>query len=242
MRVLYLTLFVVLFDQVTKLIVKGFSIPFLGIDVSGMNYGESIEVLGNFFKITFVENPGMAFGIEVGSAKIILSLFSLFAAIGIFIYLVKVKDRNVFFRVALALILGGAIGNLIDRTFYGMFYGYSPIFYGKVVDFLNVDFFDFTIFGHSYNRWPVFNIADSAVTIGVFILIIFNRHIEKDSMTAKVSEVEVSVDGSIAIDGVSGADTKPYAESETEENNSEEKSSYKGDSHGEPNNRKDSEV
>jgi signal peptidase II len=136
LRVLYITAFLVLSDQITKLIVKGISIPFLGINLSGMRYGSSINVIGDFFKITFVENPGMAFGIDVGPAsKLLLSLFSLIASIGILIYLYKLKDEKFVVRFALALILAGAIGNLIDRTFYGVIFGYAPIFYGKVVDF-----------------------------------------------------------------------------------------------------------
>lgn len=174
MRVLIVSFFVIIADQLTKLFVKGFSIPFLGISVDGMRYGSSIEVLGNFFKITFVENPGMAFGIDVGeSSKLFLSLFSLFASIGILIYLFRIKDEKYVVRLALALIFAGAVGNLVDRMFYGVFYDYAPLFYGKVVDFLNVDFFDFTIFGHTYERWPIFNIADSAVSIGVVLLLIF---------------------------------------------------------------------
>lgn len=174
MRVLIVSFFIVIADQLSKIFVKGFSIPFLGISVDGMRYGSSIEILGSFFKFTFVENPGMAFGIDVGeSSKLFLSLFSLIASIGILIYLFRIKDERYIVRLALALIFAGAVGNLIDRMWYGVFYGYAPLFYGKVVDFMNVDFFDFTLFGHTYERWPIFNIADSAVSIGVVLLLIF---------------------------------------------------------------------
>ena len=123
-----------------------------------------------------VENPGIAFGIDVGdTSKLFLSLFSLIAAIGILYYLWKSQDQRLIVRIGLACILGGAVGNLIDRTFYGLFYNYDPIFYGKVVDFINVDFFNITLFGRTYNRFPIFNIADSSVTIGVVLLIIFHR-------------------------------------------------------------------
>jgi signal peptidase II len=146
-----------------------------------MSYGESINVIGDFFKITFVENPGLAFGIDVNdSAKLALSIFSLIASIGIFYYLYKSKHQKLVVRVALALILGGAIGNLIDRTFYGVIYGYAPIFYGRVVDFFNVDFFDFTILGRTYDRWPIFNIADASVTVGVILLVIFHSNVKED--------------------------------------------------------------
>lgn len=190
MRVLFLSLLIVIADQLTKLYIKGISIPFLNINFDGMRYGQSKEVFGDFLKITFVENPGMAFGIEVGDSKLFLSLFSLVASIGILIYLYKVRKGHLLFRISLALILAGAVGNLIDRTFYGVIYGYAPLFYGKVVDFFNVDFFDFSLFGRTYERWPIFNIADSAVTIGVLSLIFFNRLFEKRELELKKEELE----------------------------------------------------
>ncbi len=174
MRVLFLSFFIVIADQVTKLLVKGFSIPFLHLNFEGMHYGHSIDIIGTILKITYVENPGMAFGIEVGSSKIFLSLFSLFASIAILVYIYKVRKQNMVFRIALALIFAGAVGNLIDRTFYGVFYGYAPIFFGKVVDFIHVNAFGFTLFGRTYSSFPIFNLADSSVTIGVIVLIFFN--------------------------------------------------------------------
>ncbi len=193
MRVLYATLFVVIFDQVTKFLVKGGTIPLLNLKVDGMFYGQSFEVFGDFFKITFVENPGLAFGIDVNeTTKLLLSIFTLFASLGIFYYLYKSREQKLVVRFALALILGGAIGNLIDRTFYGMFYGYAPIFYGKVVDFFNVDFFDFTIFGRTYDRWPIFNIADASVSIGVVLLLIFHKTEPATKPDNKIETVENS--------------------------------------------------
>lgn len=208
MAVLYLTFAVVLIDQVSKFLVKGGTIPLLNIHVQGMDYGSSINVFGDFFKITFVENPGLAFGIDVNeTSKLFLSIFTLLATIGIFFYLYKSRSEKLIVRVALALILGGAIGNLIDRTFYGVFYGYAPIFYGKVVDFFNADFFDFTLFGRTYDRFPVFNVADSSVTIGVILLLLFHRtekkieaenkidstgNVEPSSFTEKIEETNTT--------------------------------------------------
>ncbi len=186
MKVLYTTLLVVVIDQISKFIVKGGTIPFLNIKANGMDYGQSINVIGDFFKITFVENPGLAFGIDVSdSSKLILSIFSLMASIGIFYYLYKSRNQKFIVRFALALILGGAIGNLIDRAFYGLIYDYAPLFYGRVVDFFNVDFFDFTIFGRTYDRWPIFNIADASVSIGVVLLIIFHKSVEEKTEDKK---------------------------------------------------------
>lgn len=179
MAVLYISLLIVILDQVTKFLVKGGTIPLLNIHVQGMDYGSSINVWGDFFKLTFVENPGLAFGIDINeTSKLILSLFSFFASIGILYYLYKSKDQKLVVRIGLAFILGGAIGNMIDRIFYGVFYGYAPIFYGKVVDFFNFDFFDLTILGRTYDRFPIFNIADSSVTVGVILLILFHKSLE----------------------------------------------------------------
>jgi signal peptidase II len=188
LAVLYITIFIVLLDQITKFIVKGGTIPLLNIHVQGMDYGSSINVIGDFFKITFVENPGLAFGIDVNeTSKLLLSIFTLIATIGIFYYLYKSRNEKLIVRISIALILGGAIGNLIDRTFYGVFYGYAPIFYGKVVDFLNFDFIDFTILGRTYERFPIFNIADSSVTIGVILLILFHHSKEKEKVESELS-------------------------------------------------------
>jgi len=219
---------IVIADQLTKLYIKGISIPFLNINFDGMRYGQSKEVFGDFLKITFVENPGMAFGIEVGDSKLFLSLFSLVASIGILIYLYKVRKGHLLFRISLALILAGAVGNLIDRTFYGVIYGYAPLFYGKVVDFFNVDFFDFSLFGRTYERWPIFNIADSAVTIGVLSLIFFNRLFEKRELELKKEELENESNEEIELEeeviheddfGKSSRRTKFIDEKEDDEDN-----------------------
>ena len=199
MKVLYLTLVVFISDQVTKLLVKGFSIPLLGINWEGMDYGQSIDVIGNFLRITFVENPGMAFGLDVGPIqKLFLSIFTFIAAVGIFYYLYKSRERDLSLRIGLALILAGALGNLIDRAFYGVIYGYAPLMYGRVVDFIQVEFWDFTLFGHTYETWPIFNIADSAVTIGVGIILLFHRsdeHAEEkeiENVEEEISSVEIN--------------------------------------------------
>ena len=123
----------------------------------------------------------MAFGFNPGTDfKLWVSVFSLIASIGLLVYLYIVRNKSLSLRIALAMILGGAVGNLIDRTFYGIIYKYSPAFYGKVVDFFDFDFFNFAIFGRSYDRWPIFNIADASVTVGVIILILFYRQHQKD--------------------------------------------------------------
>ncbi|NWF88218.1 MAG: signal peptidase II [Ignavibacteriaceae bacterium] len=190
MKVLYATLFVVIADQVSKIWIKGFNFPLLNLKHEGMQIGQKIPVLGDFFRITFIENPGLAFGIDINSAiKLWISIFSLVASIALIIYLYIVRKENFGFRFSLALILGGAIGNFIDRAFYGIFYGYAPLFYGKVVDFLDFDFFNLTLFGRNYDRFAIFNIADSAVTVGIILLLFLYKEHDK-KVDSKETECE----------------------------------------------------
>ncbi len=189
MRIIFVSLAVVIADQISKLLVKGFSIPFLHVSYTGMSYGETISVIGNFFRITFIENPGLAFGFDPGiDFKLWVSLFSLFASIALLIYLYTIRNNNFSTRLAVALVLGGAVGNLIDRMFYGVFYNYAPLFYGRVVDFLDFDFFRFSLFGRNFDRFPIFNIADSAVTIGVLLLVFFYPKVKKETEIDMESE------------------------------------------------------
>lgn len=179
MNVLIITLLIVILDQVTKLYVKGISIPVLGIEFQGMPYQSSIPVFGNFFKITFIENPGMAFGLQIGG-KLFLSLFTVFATFLLLFFLYKNRKEGLLLRLSLALILGGAIGNLIDRVFYGKIYDYAPLFYGRVVDFLHFDFPNFTIFGKTIYSWPIFNVADISVTFGFLMILLGYKKIFAD--------------------------------------------------------------
>ena len=148
---------IVILDQITKYIVK-----------SSMHLYESINLLGNFLKFTYIENPGMAFGIQFEN-KFWFTVLSVVAAGIVVFYLLRMTNERFIFRFSLALILGGAIGNLIDR-----------LAFGKVVDFIDVEFIDITLPsfkfliisfpGYEMTRWPVFNIADSAVTCGMILL------------------------------------------------------------------------
>jgi len=179
LRILYISLFVVVIDQITKFLVKGLKIESIGLNIEGMPYGMSKPVLGDFFKITFIENPGMAFGIDIGP-KMFLTIFTILASFVILYYIYKHRNDGLLIRLSLALILAGAIGNLIDRTFYGIIYKYAPIFQGRVVDFVQVDFWDFTILGRTYTTWPIFNIADVSVTAGFLIILFFHKSIFKN--------------------------------------------------------------
>jgi signal peptidase II len=168
-------LLLVLLDQWSKIMIKGFNL--FGWQHQGMYPGESFPVIGEFLRCTFVENPGMAFGVEFGPAKILLTMFSLIATIALAFYLRKINTAHRMVQAGIMLIMAGAFGNYIDRMFYGWFYGESPLFYGLVVDFIQIDIPDITFNGITYTHWPVFNVADSCVTVGMFLLILFNSHI-----------------------------------------------------------------
>lgn len=112
---------------------------------------DSTPIAGELIRFTYIENPGMAFGIKI-AGPLFFTIFSAIASVVIFIYLYRMRNERLLSRLSLALILGGAIGNLIDRFLYG-----------RVVDFIDIGLGD--------TRWPVFNLADSAVSIGMVLLI-----------------------------------------------------------------------
>ena len=167
----------VVIDQMTKVAVKGFDL--FGLHHEGMQLGESIDVIGSFVRITFVENPGMAFGISWGEGKIVLTLITIVISGFLVYYLDKMRDMHWTVRLSIGLLLAGAVGNLIDRLFYGVFYGEGALFYGLVVDFIQVDIPDIDWFGRLYTHWPVFNVADSCVSIGIVMLLIFGGKLNK---------------------------------------------------------------
>ncbi len=143
-----------------------------------MQLGQSIPVIGDFLRLTFIENSGMAFGIEIGG-RLLLTIFSFVASIGIFYYIYHVRNEPLIVRLTLAMILGGAIGNLIDRIFYGVIFGEAPIFYGKVVDFIDMDFFHINFLGIHMNRFAIFNVADACVSTGIVLMLLFHRKFAK---------------------------------------------------------------
>mgnify|MGYP000235824732 CR=1 FL=1 len=178
---------VILIDQALKLYIH-----------STLSLGEDILIFGDWFKLHYTLNPGMAFGITLGSdyGKLILSVFRIFAGIGIAYFMARaaLRDAPKGFVFSMSLILGGAFGNIVDSTFYGVFidgnavamYGNEPSFYpwfhGQVIDMFYFDiasgYFPESIpyFGGShYSFFPIFNIADAAIFIGVCIILIWQR-------------------------------------------------------------------
>ncbi len=187
MRLLFVSAFIVIVDQVTKLLVKG--LPLLNL--KGVQPGQKVPVMGNIFSITLVENPGIAFGINFGPQfKLVISIFTLIASVGLFIFLFRIRNKSFGLRFSIALILGGAVGNLIDRLFYGLIYGYAPLFHGKVVDFFNIQLFNIYLFNNTIGSY-IFNTADLAVTLGMVFLLfaIRKQHKEQEAGSLAVGSL-----------------------------------------------------
>ncbi len=197
-KYLIIALIVILIDQVSKLLVHHY-----------MYLHEEINVLGEWFKLHYLLNPGMAFGIRWESefGKLALTFFRIGAMIGIGWYLLTSsrRDSHPGFLICLALILGGAVGNVIDSTFYGVFLNQNategaptPWFHGQVIDMLFFPIFKFTwpswvpVWGDSEFLFfsPVFNVADSSIFIGVVSILAFQKRFfgEKDHSTAPAGE------------------------------------------------------
>jgi signal peptidase II len=185
---------VLLLDQLIKIWIK-----------TTFYMGESHAIFGNWFYLHFTENEGMAYGMKLGGnyGKLLLSLFRVIAVIiiGIWLYRVTKKGANMLLVLCISLIMAGAMGNILDSAFYGLIFdestymhvatlfppggGYGTFLHGKVVDMLY-----FPIIETHYPSWvpyfggedftffrPVFNIADSAITTGVMILIFFQKKV-----------------------------------------------------------------
>jgi signal peptidase II len=184
-----IAIFVILIaDQVLKTWVK-----------TNMFIGQEYHLIKNFAIIHFTENNGMAFGMEFGgeAGKLALSLFRILAVAGIgygLHYLIKHKyHRGLILNVA--LIFAGALGNIIDSVFYGLIYNYEKLFHGRVVDM-----FYFPIIQGHFPTWfpiwagedfvffrPVFNIADSAISIGVIMILLYQKRYFKEDIKEQPS-------------------------------------------------------
>lgn len=188
MRILWISALAIIIDQATKLIV-----------LRNMYRGESIPILGDWLKLTFTENPGMAFGINFGPTGLV-AIFSIIATILIVVYMYTVRNAYLPYRASLALILGGAIGNIIDRMFYGVLFHGEPIFAGKVVDFIHVNFWrgyipeSIPVLGGSYVAlFPIWNVADMAIVVGVAGILLFQKRFHAQSIEATQGELSASV-------------------------------------------------
>lgn len=176
-----------------------------------MTLHESRNIFGDYLRLTFVENPGMAFGINLGM-PVVLSLFSLVAS-GFIIYIIKKTEftTGAGFKFSLGLILGGALGNFIDRAFYGLIFKYAPLFYGRVVDFVDCDIPDINLFNLNLSRFYVFNIADAAVSVGMVLLFFFYP---KEEVIAKQASNNAALEGVTNFANVSNLANEPNQDSD----------------------------
>lgn len=201
-----IVLAILIIDQIIKIWVK-----------THMTLHEQIEVL-SWFKIVFIENNGMAYGMEIGS-KLVLSLFRIVAVgvLGYYIWMQAKVQARLGYIICLSMVLAGAAGNIFDSMFYGLIFnssseyyvsyfvpfgtGYAPFLMGKVVDM-----FYFPLIVTTYPDWmpmvggqpfvffsPVFNFADSAISVGVALLLLFyRREISEISVGRKTPKAEIT--------------------------------------------------
>jgi signal peptidase II len=171
-----IVVFIVLIDQIIKTWVR-----------TNMYLGQDIHFLGDHGMLHYTENNGMAFGMELGGdfGKLVLTMFRIAAVVAIgygLVYLIKHKYHRGLI-MCVALILAGALGNIVDSTIYGVLYQHGPLFYGRVVDM-----FYFPLLSGNFPQWvpiwggqdyiffrPVFNFADSAISVGVIAILIFQK-------------------------------------------------------------------
>lgn len=195
-----LSIGIIILDHVVKLLVH-YNME--------MGLAGQIPVFGDWFKLHYTLNPGMAFGMELGSehGKLILTLFRLVAMVGIAYYLYYLAKRKAHPGLlwSVALILGGAVGNVIDSTFYGVlldnapYNASTPWFHGQVVDMFYIDIWEgrvadwVPIWGGKYIAlWPIFNIADASIFVGVAIILIFQKRffVEGQKTTGEEDKVQ----------------------------------------------------
>jgi signal peptidase II len=207
-----LALFAIVLDQAVKMAVH---------EYMEMGLPGEIVVFGDWFKLHYTLNPGMAFGLEFGSdyGKLGLTMFRLLAMTGIGIYLYQMAKKNAHpgFLWCIALILGGAIGNVIDSTFYGVLLDNAPYFenpplmypwfHGQVIDMFYVDIWEGIVpdyvpllGGNYYSLWPIFNVADASIFMGVLMILVLQKRFfahaqqqeKENTVEAKIQESENS--------------------------------------------------
>ncbi len=202
-----LLIFLLLFiDQASKFYIK-LNFPLSYSDYLGDH--NTIEIF-SWFKLFFVENEGAAFGMKI-IGKLFLTLFRIVAVVLLAVFIHRLIRRNARtgFIMAVSVLLAGAAGNIIDSVFYGVIFsestlsqaavlfpeggGYAPLFYGKVVDMLYFPLIKNSAGETIFFRW-IFNIADSCVTVSVFIIFFFFRNELNESLDSKKKPEEIPVE------------------------------------------------
>ena len=194
-----ISLLVIIVDQIVKIIV------YYNMDMGTQG---QILIFGNWFKLHYLTNPGMAFGMKLNFeyGKLILTVFRIGAmvAIAYYLYTIIQSKANSGLIICIALILGGAIGNLVDSIFYGVWFDNAPYdapsvwFHGQVIDMFYIDIWDgylpswVPVIGGDYMAlWPVFNVADASIFVAICFIIIFQkRYFKKEEEEIKSRELE----------------------------------------------------
>lgn len=186
---LFIALAVIILDQVTKWLAYEYLRPY-----------NIKHISGDWLKLQYMTNPGMAFGLEINAwwGKIVLTLFRLGAMVAIIWYMKKLFNSKAHtgLLICIALILAGAVGNLVDSTFYALLdpelmVDNAPfaLFHGQVIDFIYIDMG--THWG--YKLWPIFNVADSSIFVSVAIILVrqkaFFNSIKKGKEINKEGEI-----------------------------------------------------
>lgn len=165
-------------------------------------YNGEIQLVGDLFKLHYTLNPGMAMGIELGTqyGKSFLTIFRIFAmfAISYYLYTLIKKESPKGLIICIAMILGGAVGNVIDSTFYGIWFSNAPFdapspwFNGQVIDMFYLDIWEgylpdfIPLIGNKYySLWPIFNFADASIFLAVIFLIIKQKKYFADNEPEK---------------------------------------------------------
>ncbi len=161
MNIILIPIFVVILDQLSKIIVKNYWLD-------NNLYFSKVNILSDYIRFIFVENPGIAFGIDTSKYHIYITLLTILSVIFISVYYYKCIINKNYERYCLSFILGGAIGNLLDRIFVLI----PNMQYNGVIDFIDVGFNDF--------RWYTFNIADASITIGIIIYLYQNLFLKRN--------------------------------------------------------------
>ena len=162
-KTFFLIGFVIFLDQISKILIKIF-IP----------YYSSIEIIGDYLRFTFIENRGIAFGIDTGDFHIYITVLTIIAISILFYHYIHIESKRKYEILALSLIIGGAIGNAIDRVLVLI----PNSGYNGVIDFIDV--------GINNLRWYVFNIADTSITIGAILYILAQyKYNKKDNAISR---------------------------------------------------------
>ena len=165
MHYFLISIIVLIIDQFSKLWVQSNYTPYVPHDI-----------VGHYLRFTLCYNPGIAFGIDVGKFHLLITILSYFITFGIIYHLYQERNSHKLYKLSLAFILGGAFGNIVDRTL--MILDFENLYYPGVIDFIDIGF---SQFGY---RWYIFNLADTAITVGIIFYLLY-AYFYEEKLTVK---------------------------------------------------------